>query len=75
MAGYWVSLGSVVSQVVYGNGLVRVIFVSTRVKTGRVMVEFFQPVYVTGRVSVGIFFATLNPNLTLTRPVDMIYQA
>ena len=41
-------------------------FVSTCVRTGRVRVEFFQPVRVTGRVSVGVFFVTLNPNPTLT---------
>ena len=51
-----VSLGSIVSQVIYGNGLVRLVFMSTRVRTGRVRVEFFQPVRVMGRVSVGIFF-------------------
>ena len=61
-----VSLGSVMSQVVYRNKLVQVMFVSTCVRTGRVRVEFFQPIRVTGRVSVGVFFATLDPNPTLT---------
>ena len=73
--GCQVSSESVVSQVVYGNGLVQVVFVSTRVRTGRVRVEFFQPDRVTGDASVGIFFATLNPNPTLRRPVDTISQA
>ena len=62
VAGCRISLGSVVLQVVYGNGLLRVVFVSISVRTGRVRVEFFQPVCVTGHVSVGVFFATLNPN-------------
>ena len=34
----------VVSYVVYGNELVLVMFVSTRVRMDRVRVEFFQPV-------------------------------
>ena len=67
-----VILGLVLSNVVYWNELVRVGLVSTRVKTGRIRVEFFQPVSVTGQISVGIFFATLNPNPTRTRPVDTI---
>ena len=66
VAGCWVSLGSVVSQVVYGNDLVQVVFMSTSFMTSRVRVEFFQPVRVTGWVSVSIFFATLNPNPILT---------
>ena len=67
-----VILGLVVSHVVYGNELARVGLVSTRVSTGRVRVEFFQPVRVTGRVSVGIFFTILNPNPARTRLVDTI---
>ena len=56
-----VILELVVSHVVYGNGLVRVGLVLTCVRTGRVRVEFFQPIRVAGLVSVGIFFTTLNP--------------
>ena len=67
-----VILGLIVSYVVYGNGLVRVGLMSTRVRTSRVSIEFFQPVRVTGWVSVGIFFVILDPNPTQTRPVDMI---
>ena len=70
----WVSLGLVVSQVIYENGLVRVIFVSTRVRTGHVRVEFFQLIRVAGRVSIGVFFITLNPNSTLTQPINTIYH-
>ena len=66
MAGCQISLGSVVLQVVYGNGLVRVVFVSACVRMGHVRVEFFQSVRVTSRVSVNVFFTTLNPNPTLT---------
>ena len=72
--GLRVSLGLIMSRVVYRNGLVQVVFVLIHVKMGRVRVEFFQLVCVTGRVSVGIFFTTLNPNPTLTRPVDTIYH-
>ena len=43
------------SQVIYGNELVWVVFVSTRVRTGRVRVLFSQPIRVMGRVSVDIF--------------------
>ena len=43
------------SHVVYKNELVRVVFVSTRVRMSRVRVEFFQLVRVRGRVSVGYF--------------------
>ena len=60
------------SHVVYGNELVRVGLVSTHVRTGWVRVEFFEPVCVTGRTSVGIFFVTLNPNPTRIQPVDTI---
>ena len=70
--GLQVSLGLVMSNVAYGNGLVRVVFMSTRVRTGHVSVEFFQLFHVTGRVNVSVFFATLNPNPTLTRPINMI---
>ena len=78
MAGWWVNcelrviLRLVVSHVIYENMLAWVGLVLTRVKTGRVRVEFFQPVRVAGQVSVGIFFATLNSNPTRTRPVDTI---
>ena len=72
MADCRVSGRSVVSQVVYGNRLVQVVFVSTIIRTGRVMIELFQPVCVTGRVNIDIFFITLNSNLTLTRSVDTI---
>ena len=75
VVGCRASLGSMMSHIVYGNRLVRVVFVSTLVKTGRVRVEFFQPVRVTGRVSVDVFFVTLNPNPILTQLVDTICQA
>ena len=75
MAGCQVILGLFMSHVVYGNGLVQVMFVSTRIRTGCVRVEFFQPICVIGHVSVNVFFATLNPNLTLIWSVDMICQA
>ena len=42
-------------QVTDGLGLMRVVFVSTRVKADRVRVEFFQLVRVMGRVSVRVF--------------------
>ena len=61
-----VSLGLVVSQVVYGNRLVWVVFVSTHVRTGCVRVMFSQLIRVIGRVSVGIFFTTLNLTHTNT---------
>ena len=38
------------------------------------MVEFFQPIRVGGQVSVGIFFTTLNPNPTLTQPINTIFH-
>ena len=72
VAGCRVNLGSVVSQAIYGNMLVRVVFVLTRVRTSLVRVEFFQPIRVMGHVSVGVFFTTLNPNPTLTRSIDTI---
>ena len=67
-----VILGLVMQHVVYENRLVRVRLVSTRVRTGQVRVEFFQPVRVVSRVNVNIFFTILNSNLTRTRPVDTI---
>ena len=60
----WIILGFVMSHIAYENELVRVGFVLTRVKMGRVRVEFFQPVRVVGRVNVDIFFVTLNLNPT-----------
>ena len=66
MAGYWISLGSVVSQIVYENGSMWIVFVSTRIRIDCDRVEFFQPVYITSRVDVGIFFVILNSNPILT---------
>ena len=55
-------------------GQFQVVFLSTCVRAGRVRVEFFQPVRVTCRVSVRVFFTILTLNPTLTRPVDTICQ-
>ena len=60
------------SQVVYRNELVQVVFVLTRITIGHIRIQFYQPVRVTGRASVGAFFVTLNPNPILTRPVNTI---
>ena len=60
---------------IMGWGQFQVVFVSTRVRVGRVKVGFFQPIRVTGRVSVRLFFTILTLNPTLTRPADTICQA
>ena len=69
----WVILELVVLHIVYGNVLVQVGLVSTRVRTDRVRIEFFQLVCVADRINVGIFFATLNsnPDTNTTRQHDL----